>query len=189
MVGDVSGPATPKVFPATQLYSGVNSGGGAQDRVAIAAQDATGIAWSSMDQTIASVTGTDQLASVVANQTGSTMIAATVAGMTFSIPITVNAYDAADLAAGQNAFEHTYMCGGCHSGPGGDGPDITPSGIGKHSDAQILTVVTTGITPEGAPVKIGAASHSFAVSPGSAESRGIPAYLRSLTPGTPVDEE
>ena len=64
--------------------------------------------------------------------------------------------------------------------------DISPSGIGKHTDAELLTAVTAGTNPEGGAIEV---AHSFAVAPSSASSRGICAYMRSLPPGTPVNDD
>ncbi len=71
---------------------------------------------------------------------------------------------------------------GCHDA---SGPDVTPSGIGKHTDAQLQATVLSGQNPEGGEVAIGAARHSFAMAP----MPGIIAYMRSLPPGVPHADE
>ncbi len=177
------------VFPSTTLYSGSDpAGGGASYKVTIAASGASGVAWTSSDLAVATVSGTDALGTVVAVKAGSATISATAGGATKSIPLTVAAYPAADLAAGATSFKTTYSCAkaGCHDA---GGPDVSPSGIGKHTDAQLLAVITMGANPEGGSVSIGAPNHSFAIPANSAESRGICAYLRSLPPATPVADE
>lgn len=181
-----SSSSAPTLYPAVTLYSGADpAGGGATYKVTIAASDATGITWASADQTIATVTGTDMLGTVVAKKPGSTTITATSGGKVTSVPLTVNSYSAADLTAGM-AVATQYMCSksGCHATI-----DISPSDVGKHTDAELLAAVTMGMNPEGGPISIGAAAHSFAVAANSASSRGIIAYMRSLPPGTPTPDE
>jgi len=186
VIGCSSDSAAPTLYPAVTLYSGADpAGGGATYKVTIAASDATGITWASGDETIATVTGTDILGTVVAKKPGSTTITATADGKVTSVPLTVNAYAAADLTAGM-AVANQYMCSkaGCHATI-----DISPSDVGKHTDAELLASVTLGTNPEGGAISIGAAAHSFAVAANSASSRGIIAYMRSLPPGTPVADE
>jgi hypothetical protein len=185
LFGCPSDDSAPKLFPAGTIYSGADpAGGGATYKVTIAASEASGITWTSADETVASVTGTDTLGTVTAKKPGSTMITATAGGKATSIPLTVNSYAAADLTAGTAvATQYTCTKAGCH-GPGDN--DISPSGIGKHTDAELLTAVTTGVNPEGGQIDV---SHSFAVTANSAMSRGICAYMRQLPPGTPVQDE
>jgi alpha-amylase len=171
-------------FPNTQIFSG--AGGTTPDKVTIAAMGATGVTWASMDTTIATVTGTDTLGTVTAVKAGSTSITATAGGKTVTIPLTVNMYTTAQLAAGSTAFTQTYTCAkaGCHDS---GGPDISPSDIGKHTDAQIIAATSMGKNPEGGDISIGASNHSFALAT-SDDQAGICAYLRALPPGTPVQD-
>ena len=187
VIGCSSDPSSsaPTLYPAVTLYSGADpAAGGATYKVTIAATGATGITWASADTMIATVTGTDTLGTVVAKKAGSTTITATSGGKVTSVPLTVNSYAAADLTAGM-AVANQYMCSkaGCHATI-----DISPSDIGKHTDAELLASVTMGTNPEGGPISIGAAAHSFAVTANSASSRGIIAYMRSLPPGTPTPD-
>jgi hypothetical protein len=181
-----SGPPPVTVFPTTTLFSGVDpAGGGATYKVTIAASGPTGITWSTSDTAIATVTGTDTLGTVVSLKEGNAMIRVTDGNSTVAVPLLVTSYSASDLAAGKTAFETTYSCAksGCHDAVG---PDISPSGIGKHTDPQILGTVTSGLNPENAtPVSIGVANHSFPIAAGTPESVGICAYMRSLPPGIP----
>lgn len=177
-----------KLFPDTMLYSGVVSGGGgASFKVTISASGASGIAWSSADATIASVTGTDTLGTVTALKAGATTIKALAGGSTISLPLTVTTYTAADITAGTTAYNTTYTCAraGCHDAAG---PDVGPADIGKHTDAQVLAALVSGTNPEGGPISIGAAMHTFTIAAGSAESRGIIGYMRSLPPGIPKND-
>jgi hypothetical protein len=160
--------------------------GGASYKLTIAASGSTGVTWKSSDTTIATVAGTDILGTVVALKAGTAIITAT-GGNSVSVPLTVMNYAAADLSAGRTAFETTYTCAksGCHDAMG---PDVTPSGVGKHTDAQLQAVVTSGMNPEGGVVSIGAAAHSFAIVSGTPAYAGIVAYMRSLPPGTPKQD-
>jgi hypothetical protein len=171
-------PSGPAIFPDTELYTG-NDPAGDRFAVTIAVTGGSGMTWASSDDAVATVTGTDSLGTVVAKQPGSATITVTGSGQTMSVPLTVTAYSADDMASGASAYQQS-ACGGCH---GAGGPDITPSGIGKHSDAQVLAAVTAGMNPEGGAVSIGASAHSFATGP------GIVAYLRSLSPGTPKADD
>jgi hypothetical protein len=184
--GCASSPSSsgPSIFPDTQIYGAVYAGGAAPGKVTIAAMNATSLTWTSQDPSVASVTGTATLGTVTSLKAGSTMIVASAGGQTMPLPITVNSYTAAQLTAGQSAFQaHNCASAGCHSG---SGPDISPSDIGKHTDDQIVAAVTQGKNPEGGDVSIGAAAHSFALT-GDA-TVGIAAYLRSLPPGTPTPD-
>lgn len=172
----------PTVFPSEQIFAAVYTGGGATGKVTISAMDATGMSWSSADGSVASVAGNDTLATVTGLKAGSTTITATAGGQTISIPLQVISYTAAQLAAGQSAFT-SNNCASCHTG---SELDVSPSDIGKHTDAQILAAAAHGQNPEGGDISIGAAMHSFPLS-GDAQI-GIAAYLRSLTPGVPVDD-
>jgi mono/diheme cytochrome c family protein len=175
-----TGGGGPSVFPNEQIYAGVYEGGGATGKVTIAAMDATGMSWSSGDTSVATVSGNDTLGTVTAVKAGSTTITAKAGGVSMPVPVMVISYTAAQLSAGSAAFQ-AQACGSCHNA---SGPDISPSGIGKHTDQQIIDATVSGKNPEGGEVSIGAAMHSFALT-GDAKI-GIAAYVRSLTPGTPV---
>jgi hypothetical protein len=149
--------------------------------VPVAASGATGITWTSSDPGVATVTGTDALATITGVAAGTVTITAKATG-TASVTVDVKAYVAGDAATGKTSFD-TLGCAaaGCHTP---SGPDITPSGLGKHTDAEILAAITQGQNPEGGELSTGAANHSFA-----AEAT-IVTYLRSLAPaGTPIDDE
>jgi len=176
-----------KIFP-DMLYSGVDSAGGSTTyKVMISASGATGVQWSVSDSKTATITGTDAVATVTALKSGSATVKATAGTMTISVPLTVTAYAAADLAAGMTAYTTKFTCArsGCHDAAG---PDVGPADICKHTDAQILAALASGTNPEGGPISIGAAAHTFAVAAG-AESRGIVAYMRSLPARPPVDDK
>lgn len=174
------------VFPSTTLYSGVESGGGATYKVTIAAMNGKGVVWASADPSIATVSGTDALGTVTSLKAGSTMITATAGGTTLSIPLVVASYRSSDRMAASAMWSGTCSKGGCHDA---SGPDVSPSGIAKHTDAQLDTVVTTGMNPEGGAVAIGAAAHSFVIASDSPAFAGIVATMRSLPPGTPKQDD
>jgi hypothetical protein len=167
------------VFPDTTLYSGVESGAGAkQYQVTISATAGASVTWQSMDPSIASVTGTNTLGTVSALKVGSTTIVATSGGKSVQIPLTIESYSASDRMSAASMYTTTCAASGCHDATG---PDVSPSGIGKHSDQQLHDVVISGMNPEGGPVSIGAAAHSF----GTAPMPGMIEYMRSLPPGVP----
>jgi len=175
------------VFPNTTLYSGVESGAGAATyKVTIAASNGSGVVWASADPSIATVTGTDALGTVTALKAGSTTITATAGGTKLSIPLVVATYSTSDRMAASGMWSGTCSKGGCHDA---SGPDVSPSGIGKHTDMQLDTVVTMGQNPEGGDVSIGKAAHSFAIASGTPAFAGIVATMRSLPPGTPKQDD
>ncbi len=175
------------VFPNTTLYSGVESGAGAaQYKVTIAAMNGKGVVWASADASIATVSGTDALGTVTALKAGSTKITATSGGKTVEIPLVVAVYKSSDRAAASSMWSGTCSKGGCHDA---SGPDVSPSGIGKHTDAQIQATVTMGENPEGGEVSIGKAAHSFAIATDAPAYAGIVAQMRSLPPGTPKQDD
>jgi hypothetical protein len=160
----------PVLFP-TAVYTGFDETG--HYSVPVAASGATGLTWSSSDPSVASVSGTDASATITGLKAGSATITASAAGATATVTVTVATYVAADKTAGQAAYgSHGCSNKGCHDA---SGPDITPSGIGKHTDAQLIAAATMGANPEGGDISIGAAAHSFKSVP-----NGIAAYLRSL---------
>jgi len=111
---------------------------------------------------------------VTAASVGTSFITADDGGDPATAVVTVIAYRAADRAAGESAFT-TYHCDGCHAATlTPPGPDITSSGIGKHSDDQIVAAVMQGRNPEGASIEVG---HTFPLT--TAEAAGIAAFLRS----------
>jgi hypothetical protein len=96
-------------------------------------------------------------------------------------------------------------CIECHSSPGADGapdiknqlgaggfpfkgpwglsvsPNITPTGLKKYTDAQIKTMIATGVRPDGSKLKppMGV---SYYASISAADQDAIVAYLRTLPP-------
>ncbi len=175
------------LFPNTTLYSGFETGTGAVPyKVTIAAKGAGGVAWKAMAPSMASVTGTDTLGTVTALAAGQTVVIATAGGANVQVPLTIATYNPSDRMAAASLWKSTCSVGGCHDA---SGPDVSPSDVGKHTDAQIQAAVTKGQNPEGGDISIGAAAHSFSIAPGSPEYAGIVAYLRALPPGTPVPDE
>jgi len=117
----------------------------------------------------------------------------------------------ADLPAGDRLALGRYLAGPlghcleCHSTPGPQGgPDlenalgaggmafngpwglsvasnITPKGIGRYSDAQLKTVITTGLRPDGSRLKPPMGTAYYA-NMAAADLDALVAYLRSLPP-------
>src|SRR5262249_26515037 len=99
---------------------------------------------------------------------GSTSISITAGATKLDVAVEVVAYAAGQRALGKTAYDGA-KCADCHT----SGPDITPSGIGKHSDDEILGAAMMGKNPEGGNIAI---THAFSVGP------EIVAYLRSQPP-------
>jgi hypothetical protein len=168
------------LFP-TNAYTGFDES--SKYSVPIAVSGATGVTWSSSDSSIATVTGNDSVATVSAVKAGSATITATANGKSATATITVSQYQAADKTAGQNEFTQVGCNkSGCHDS---SGPDISPSGIGKHTDAQIVAAAKTGANPEGGDISIGASAHSFAP-----VTTSIATWLRAMqAKGTPQPDQ
>ena len=163
----------PAVFPDA-LYLGVEDSG-AKYAAPIAVQGGGPMAYSVADVSIASASGDDQLLAVGALHAGATQVVAKNALGQATIGVTVIAYSASARMAGAQAWTK-YNCAGCHD----SGPDVTPSGIAKHTDAQLAGVVTMGQNPEGGEVSLGKSQHSFAIASSDPAYVGIAAYMRSL---------
>jgi len=167
------------LFPVA-VYTGFDEAGGY--KVPIAASGATGITWKSSDSSIAGVSGNDEVATVTGLKAGTVTITASAGGKSSTATVTVEAFTSGDRSAGQAEYS-SKNCGssGCHDA---SGPDVTPSGIGKHSQDEVMAAIKLGQNPEGGDLAIGAANHSIA------SDTKIMAYLRSLQPdGIPQNDE
>jgi hypothetical protein len=176
-------PSAPTVFP-TALYLGVEDGG-AKYGAPVAVDGAGPMAYSIADAAVASASGDDATLEVGALHPGATDVLAKNAMGQATVHVTVTTYSAAQRLAGQQAWAK-FGCAGCHD----SGPDVTPSGIGKHTDAQLEAVVTMGANPEGGDVSIGKSQHSFAIASTDAAFLGIAAYMRSVPArGRPIADQ
>lgn len=165
------------VFPTT-VYTGVEDTG-AKDSVPVSMDGGTRIFWTASSPAIATVIGGDTSAVIFGVAPGTATVTATAGDKTAAVSVVVTSYLASDRMAGLN-FYGEHACAGCHQ-PSGT-PDITPSGIGKHSDSQIQAAVAQGQNPEGGEISIGAAAHTFPLTHGTPAYNGLVAYLRSLPP-------
>jgi hypothetical protein len=170
-IGACSGASSsaPKLFPAT-LYLGVEDTG-ARYAAPIAVGGTSPMAYSIEDASIATATAEDQQVEVGALRVGSTSLVVRNDFGQSSASLTVTTYGASERLAGAQAWQ-TFNCASCHD----MGPDVTPSGIARRTDAQIAAAVGSGVNPDGGDVSIGKSQHSFAVQP----PVGIVAFLRSL---------
>jgi hypothetical protein len=153
----------------TQVYTGVEAGGPTY-AVPVAASGASGMSWTSSDTSVASVSGSDTMSNIDGVKQGMAAVTANAGTESASVMVVVTSYTAAQRMAGAQS-NTKFNCAGCHSSMG---LDLSPSGIGKHSDAQILAAATQGANPEGGDISIGKAAHSFAADP------GVVAWVRSL---------
>ena len=98
-----------------------------------------------------------------------------------TIAVTVLTYPSADVAKGQAEYT-AAKCLDCHANTGTTGPDITPSGLCKHSDDEILGAVVNSTNPEGGPIT---PAHKYTA------TAAIIAYMRTLPArtNTPVKDE
>ncbi len=168
------GPTGLQVFP-TQLYTGVDDGGG-HYVVPVAARGETGLMWNTADTSRIMIMGTDNGAMVTALRAGHAQIEVDAsASSSVSVSISVQSYTAAQRAAGQEAVgrigcQRTY----CHDA---NGPDFTPSGIGRYADLDLQAWILYGKSlRNGTTVQF----HMWPLT--LTEQMGIVAYLRSQAP-------
>src|SRR5262249_14816937 len=131
------------IFPS-QVYTAVEDTG-ARYSVPVAATGAGAANWSTSDSSVAAVSGTDVLGQIVAAGPGATSVEVVGGARSATAGVTVVRYQTSDRMAGEQKYA-AFMCAGCH---GSGTPDITPSGIGKHTDEQIQAAITQGLNPEG----------------------------------------
>jgi hypothetical protein len=162
-----------EVFPSTTLHTGVDEAGGYTVNIAVVS--GSGLAWTSSDPATATVTGDDKVATITALKAGSATITATAGSSKVDVPVEISTYTVAQKMAG--AMEYKSTCAGCHDGSGG--PDITPSDLGKHTDAEATGAFAEGKNPEGGTID--SPNHIFTVT----DKVGMVAYLRSLPPRQP----
>jgi hypothetical protein len=178
------GSGTLTVFP-TQLFVGVDDAGHGF-LAPLTVSGATGIKWSttSMDFT---VSGDDHGAMVTGISAGTGNIDVVSAdGQMFTVPVRVRMYTAASVTNGQAGF-NSIGCNksGCHDA---QGPNITPSGIGKFDDLPLDYWITMGQSLNGGQT---VQFHMWNASTGLdlQGQMGIVAYLRSQTPNGPPTQQ
>lgn len=178
------GSGTLTVFPA-QLFVGVDDAGHGF-LAPLTVSGASGITWSttSMDFT---VSGDDHGAMVTGMIAGGGLIdVASADGQTLTVPVRVRMYTAASVANGQTGF-NTIGCNrsGCHDA---NGPNITPSGIGKFDDLPLDYWITMGQSLDGSST---VQFHMWNASTGLdlQGQMGIVAYLRSQAPNGPPTQK
>ncbi len=160
------GAGPPKVYPTT-IYLGVEDSG-TRYAAPVAVGGSSPMGYSIADASIAAVSGGDHQVEVAALRGGSTMVVVRNDFGMASAQVSIATYSASARAAGLQAWS-AANCAGCHD----FGPDVTPSGIARRTDAQITAAVVSGVNPDGGAI---GTAHSFAVSP----PEGIVAFLRSL---------
>ena len=167
------------VFP-DKVFIGVDETGKALGSAPVGLTGATAaVTWTSSNATVAGATGTETNVAIAPKKVGTSTVTAKAGTKSVTVTVTVLEYPAADKATG--ATEYTAAkCDGCHTAAG---PDITPSGVGKHDDAEVLAAITEGANPEGGDLM--SPNHKFIA------TKAIVAYLRSLAARTktPIKDE
>jgi hypothetical protein len=162
------------VFPTT-VYTG-SDGTGTGFQVPVVVVDGKVASWTCNDPTMMRADGVVDHASMLPLTDGtSTVTAVGEDGSTALVTVVTFLYTQEQLEAGKGVY--TNICSNCHAA-GGDGPDITPSGVGKHTQDQILGAALMGMNPEGGPLN--QPNHMFQMT--DLEKHGIVGYLRSLPP-------
>ena len=174
------GEGTLTVFPS-KLYVGVDDAGHGF-LAPLQVSGATGITWTSQSADFM-VSGDDHGAMVTGITAGNGNINVTSAdGQMVTVPVTVRMYTAASVSNGQAGFNQ-IGCNqsGCHDA---NGPNITPSGIGKFDDLPLDYWITMGQSLDGTST---VQFHMWNASTGLdlQGQMGIVAYLRSQAPNGP----
>lgn len=141
---------------------------------------------------------------------GNAVITAELDGKKGSAPLTITSFTAEDYAEGEKRYSNGIKalvesadagrarfarnaegaCTTCH-GANAEFLDVqhTPQQIGGYSDEELITIITTGQKPMGAPRRtiVSIAGlwdelHQWQLT--DAQKRGVVAYLRSITPAT-----
>jgi len=172
------------VFP-TQLFVGVDDAGHGF-LAPLTVSGATGITWTTT-ATEFTVSGDDHGAMVTGVAVGGGNIDVHSAdGQLVTVPVRVHVYTAASVANGQAGF-NTIGCNrsGCHDP---NGPNITPSGIGKFDDLPLDYWITMGQSLNGGQT---VQFHMWNASTGLdlQGQMGIVAYLRSQAPNGPPTQQ
>jgi mono/diheme cytochrome c family protein len=170
--GDIS------VFP-DKVFVGVDETGKALSAAPVGLTGGAGtVSWISSNTGIATASGNAKAGTIAAKKPGTSTVTVKDGTKTATVLVTVIAYTSADKTAGAAEFA-AAKCADCH---GASGPDITPSGVGKHSDEEILAAVTAGMNPEGGDLEGG---HKYTATP------AIVAYLRSIAArtDTPIKDD
>lgn len=173
-----TGDAAITVFP-TKVFLGVDETGKALGSAPVSLTGGAATAtWASASTTIATATGNTTNGKIVGVKAGTSTVTVKSGTKSATIAVTVATYTAADATAGKTEYT-TGKCDDCH---GAAGTDITPSDLGKHTDAEILGAVVDGMNPEGGAIE---GMHKFTA------TKAIVAYLRGLPArnDTPVDDK
>ena len=165
------------IFP-DKVFIGVDDTGKSLGSAPIALTGAAGtVSWTSATTTVATATGNASSGTITAVKAGSSTVTVKAGTKTATIAVTVKTYPAGDKAKGQAE----YAAGKCDECHGPSGPDITPSGVGKHDDDEILAAITESKNPEGEAIT---PEHKFTA------TAAIVAYMRTLEArtNTPVKD-
>jgi len=153
----------------------------------------TNVTWKIDDPAIASITPVatpalyaeygETWAMVTAKKAGTTKVTATGGGKTVSSMLVVQAYTAANLAAGDKRYNtpdnptaaQRNACAGCHKLA--NGADHSPVVLAAYDDDDVLPAITTGVYQDGYQLMV---THTWNLT--DAEKQGIMPYLRSLPP-------
>jgi hypothetical protein len=120
---------------------------------------------------------------VTPKKAGAITLVAKSRGKSVEAVLTVEAYTAAEWNAGKARYENggtngDPACTTCHAGSAGI--DHSPAALASVNDQKVGTVITTGISTAGFPIKEASKGHRWEV---TAEERdALITYLRSLEP-------
>jgi len=168
-----------------KVYVGVDDAGHGFT-APLQASGASGLAWSATSGAF-TVSGDDHGAMVAGISAGHGEIQVTSSdGQTVSIPVVIRAYTQASIQSGQAGFAQIGCNrGGCHDP---QGPNITPSGIGKFDDLPLDTWITMGQSLDGGQT---VQFHQWNETSGLSLSgqMGIVGFLRSQAPNGPPTQQ
>lgn len=120
---------------------------------------------------------------VTPKKAGAITLVAKSAGRTIEATLTVQAYAGAQWMAGKQRYESggtngDPACAQCHAGSAGI--DHSPAALASVDDQKVGTVITSGISTSGFPIKESSKGHRWEVT--EEERDALVTYLRGLQP-------
>lgn len=119
---------------------------------------------------------------VTPKKAGTITLVAKSSGRSIEATLTVSAYTTAQWTAGKKRYENGTngepACTSCHAGSAGI--DHSPAALASVDDQKVGTVITSGISTAGFPIKESSKGHRWEVS--EEERQALVTYLRGLEP-------
>jgi mono/diheme cytochrome c family protein len=161
------------VYP-TEVFTGFD---GARDFVVPVSAHGGKATWTAEDEDIVELTPRAEGVEIKSKKAGTTKVTAKIGGKSFSVKVTVKAYPKDAWSAGNAVYNETVRCASCHLKA--NGPDHSPSEVGRHEDEHLERRILTGESLHGEAKQ---PNHAFEDQLQANELEGVVAYLRALEP-------